>query len=114
MPATPQHYCAAPCCSVLVIGRYCPTHAVDQEHARRNCDLRRLYRTAKWRHPIWGVRSCVLRQQPICEECRAEGLITATQDVHHLQKATRENFFDMSILQALCATHHSRHTQKGE
>jgi len=60
------------------------------------------------------VRLEVLQEQPFCPECEAEGVIAPTEDVHHTEKATRENFFDKRILQALCHAHHSAQTAKGE
>lgn len=87
---------------------------MEREHSRENYHLRRLYRTARWRHPIYGLRSQVLSEEPFCPECQQDGLVTAATDVHHLEKATADNFFDRANLQALCARHHSRHTQRGE
>ncbi len=108
------HCCAMPGCPTLTEGRYCRSCAVVQEHARPNFSLRRLYRTQRWRHPSYGIRSQVLNEQPLCPECQQAGFITPTTDVHHTEKATAENFFDRAILQALCHAHHSQHTQRGE
>jgi 5-methylcytosine-specific restriction protein A len=85
-------------------------HAQAVEHARPNVTLRRLYRTVRW----FRLRAIVLQEEPTCIECEQEGFIRASHDVHHQQKATFENFFDRSNLQALCVMHHSRHTQRGE
>lgn len=111
MPMLSLHPCAAAGCPTLVHARFCKAHAVVQERARPNCELRKLYRTTRW----YRLRSVVLQQEPFCPECKDEsGLYVATTDVHHTVKATPENFFDREILQALCAPHHSRHTQRGE
>jgi len=114
MPTTILRFCAEPLCPVKVIRGRCMQHTVQQEHNRHNYALRRLYRTAKWRHPVWGLRSIVLREEPLCPECEAEGRIEATTDVHHREKATEENFWDRDNLQALCGPHHARHTGMGE
>jgi hypothetical protein len=114
MPSAPLRFCAEPLCSAKVVHGRCAAHAVQQEHSRQNYAFRRLYRTAKWRHPVWGMRAIVLREEPLCPECEQQGRITATTDVHHTEKSTEENFFDRSILQALCAAHHSAHTARGE
>lgn len=97
-------------CPVIVARGRCRTHAAQHEGARPNVDLRRWYRTALWAR----LRSLVLQEEPLCPECAADGMVTATSDVHHTERATRENFFDRAILQALCHAHHSRHTQRGE
>lgn len=110
MPNVPKHFCRAAYCTALVEGGYCPAHAAAKEQGRTNVDLRRLYRTVRWSE----LRRIVLQEEPLCPECAAEGFIGATEDVHHTQKATRENFFNRAILHALCHKHHSRHTQRGE
>lgn len=110
MPTIPMHFCAEPNCSHLVTSRYCPEHASAYEHARTNYAFRRLYRTQRWAR----LRALVLNEEPLCPECLEHGFVTPCTDVHHLKKATEQNFFDRANLQALCAPHHSRHTQRGE
>lgn len=73
-------------------------------------ELRKLYRTARWAR----LRSVVLLEEPLCPDCMLEDRIIASNDVHHKQKATIENFFDRSNLEALCVAHHSAHTARGE
>ena len=110
MPTQPLRFCNVPGCSHLVISGPCAEHAAQREHGRGNWELRKLYRTAPWRR----LRAIVLQEEPTCPECLEQGFITPTQDVHHRHKATPDNFFDRSNLQALCAPHHSEHTQRGE
>lgn len=102
--------CATAGCPVIVQHGYCRACAALREHRRPNFDLRRLYRTARWR----ALRLVILQEEPLCVECEAEGHVSATEDVHHLVRARRETFFERSNLQALCHMHHSRHTQRGE
>lgn len=110
MPTIPLQYCAEPGCSERVLRGRCTQHAQDVERGRPNIDLRRLYRTSQWGR----LRSLVLQEEPLCMECQQEGFIVPSNDVHHKQKATLDNFFDRSNLQALCVKHHSRHTRRGE
>lgn len=104
------HCCASPGCPHLTSQTYCLNCAVDREHGRPNFNLRRLYRTARWR----SLRSLVLQEEPTCPECMHEGFITPSLDVHHTEKATDANFFNRDILQALCHPHHAKHTQQGD
>lgn len=111
MPTTPLSYCAyAGGCSARVPGRFCPEHTQTNELRRPNLDLRRLYRTMRWRR----LRAIVLQEEPVCPECAALFRIVPSTDVHHKQKATIDNFWTRSNLQALCGPHHSAHTARGE
>lgn len=90
----------------------CATHAVQQEHQRPNYDVRRWYRTARWK----ALRALVLLEEPTCEECWQEGHVEPNTDVHHREKHHGDMalFFDRAKLQGLCHAHHSAHTARGE
>jgi 5-methylcytosine-specific restriction protein A len=112
MPRAPLKPCAAPGCSALVVRGRCKAHAVQVEHQRGNYDVRRWYRTARWK----ALRALVLQEEPICAECHAEGRIVASTDVHHTQKhdGDYERFFARETLTSLCHAHHAVHTGHGE
>lgn len=110
MPDAALRACAMPRCPELVAKGYCRKCAAEREQQRPNVELRRFYRTARWAR----LRNVVLQEEPFCPECEAEGMVGATEDVHHKQKATSENFFVRDNLQAVCHRHHSRHTKRGE
>lgn len=117
MPSAPlRPCCGSPTCPNLVTRGRCKDHAVQQEHQRGNYAMRRLYRTARWKHPIWGLRTQVLRDNPLCIECEAEHKVVIATDVHHKVKPGTDQvrFFDRQNLEGLCARHHSAHTAKGE
>ncbi len=111
MPLKPKTPCCYPNCPALTDDRYCPQHERDrkrQADARRKDDpLRRLYGTARWKR----LRSQVLREEPLCRDCRAEGHVEASAEVDHIVPARRGGgFFDRANLQGLCHPHHSRKT----
>jgi 5-methylcytosine-specific restriction protein A len=112
MSTAPLAYCAMHGCPQKAASRgFCLSHANQQlEQTRPNIELRKLYRTARWRR----LRDIVLFEEPVCVECLAEGFRIASHDVHHLEKATLHNFWDRNNLQALCVRHHSMHTKRGE
>ena len=115
MPVAVHPFCAVPGCPERAHRRgRCLQHGAAIERQRPNHDFRLLYMRMKWRHPVYGMRSIVLREEPLCTECLAEGHVRVSTDVHHKQKATVENFYERSNLTALCGPHHAAHTAKGE
>jgi 5-methylcytosine-specific restriction protein A len=111
MSMVPMRYCPAPRCPNKVTKGYCPAHAVRQEQQRDNLEIRRLYRTARWRK---GLRPQVLREQPFCPAC-APKLVPATE-VDHIRPHNEnlELFWLRENLQGLCATHHAEKTRREE
>src|SRR5688572_14703952 len=111
----PLHPCpCSPACPVLLprgVTR-CRAGAVKYEHQRQNYDVRRWYRTARWKH----LRTQVLREQPICITCQEEGQVTPTTDVDHIEKhyGNERLFFQRAKLQGLCKSHHSAKTARGK
>ena len=68
---------------------------------------KRIYDTAQWRK----LRKHYLTLFPTCEMCRQEGRVVAAQHVDHIKPIAEGGApFDMTNLQSLCATHHSRKT----
>jgi len=55
-----------------------------------------------------------LAQQPLCEDCLAEGRVTIGGEVHHIiaKRDGGEDSFDN--LMTLCKSHHSQRTARGE
>lgn len=52
--------------------------------------------------------------QPYCQDCAAEGhMVIATQS-HHVHKRSEGGALLSAVLISLCASHHSRRTQRGE
>jgi len=110
MPDRAPSFCVVPGCSVLTPRRRCPSHQVDQEHSRRNFDVRRWYRSKRWK----GLRVQILQAQAsTCARCRR---ITPRLEIDHVIKhqGNPDVFWDRFNLQALCRTCHQKKTRKGE
>jgi 5-methylcytosine-specific restriction enzyme A len=109
MPDRAPHFCVVPGCSALTTRRRCPAHAVEAEHARPNYDVRRWYRTPRWR----ALRTRVLVDQAYrCADC---GQVTSVLEVDHVVKhgGIPARFWDRGNLQALCRRCHARKTRRG-
>src|SRR5262245_31503499 len=109
MPTSPLTPCAMPGCPARVDTRFCRRHAVVREHQRRNFDVRRWYRTARWRR----LRQQVLDRNPLCVHCITP---TVASEIDHIRKHEGNEmlFFDPANLQGLCPYHHGVKTAKGE
>jgi 5-methylcytosine-specific restriction protein A len=112
MPVAPMRPCGQPGCSNVVVKGRCARHASEHEQQRPNYDVRRLYRTSRWR----ALRALVLSEQPLCDECAAEGHVEPGTQVDHTipHRGDLALFWDRENLRNKCQTHHSRKTQRGE
>ena len=113
-PARPREavmqYCTQPGCAVLVPKGRCRTHAVQQEHTRRNRDVRTWYYTARWAR----LRQQVLVQSAYtCAVCRR---VLLDLEVDHIVKHGGDPalFWNTQNLQPLCRTCHQSKTARGE
>jgi 5-methylcytosine-specific restriction endonuclease McrA len=107
-------FCSEPGCGVLVprgTGGWCATHARAREQARKARQVgRRIYNSPRWK----GLRKSVLRAEPWCRICVAEGRPTIATDIDHiiaLQQYAGDPF-DKANLQPLCARHHGQKTRR--
>jgi 5-methylcytosine-specific restriction protein A len=103
-----MQYCYQPGCSVLVERGYCARHQVAREHTRGNYDVRRWYRTARWR----TLRARVLGEELTCTGVNGTGCGQTTTDVDHRQPHGGDPvlFWTRLNLQAKCHACHSRKT----
>ena len=110
MPYAPTTACLHPDCPQR---RPCPVH--DAGRALRPKAWGR-YHLAKWRHPVWGIRAVVLREQPLCIPCQTEGRIEPSTEVDHIRPHRGDYglFFDRTNCQGLCHHHHVVKTARGE
>lgn len=62
------------------------------------------------------VRGRFLQMNPLCLHCKCEGRMTPATEVDHIvpHRGDKELFWDWDNLQALCKSHHSRKTAKGQ
>lgn len=93
-----------------------PKRATTYDSTRPTAD-KRLY-DHTWRR--W--RAIVLQERPLCEDCLEEkhagrpGSVEASQELHHIRKVAERPDLRLvrSNVRALCKTHHSRRTARGE
>lgn len=109
-------FCNRPGCpEIVAVGNgLCAKHQSvryrEQDHVRGNSTERGY--DADWRR----FRRRFLSGHPLCADCEAEGAAAAAQEVHHIQKlriAPQLRLVESNCL-ALCKTHHSKRTAKGE
>lgn len=58
------------------------------------------------------IRLQVLREEPLCRVCHANGHITPAQEVDHIVPLARGGTHARANLQPLCKTHHSQKTAR--
>jgi 5-methylcytosine-specific restriction protein A len=110
MPTKPTPACLVSTCPAR---RPCPAHDAGVAHRPASWGW---YHLAKWRHPVWGIRAVVLREQPLCLPCQTEGRIEPSTEVDHIRphKGDRAMFFNRANCQGLCHRHHNEKTGRGE
>ena len=99
-----MRFCLEPGCGVLVERGRCPRHA-----ARPNADVRKWYRTVRWRR----LRAQVLRESNYtCAQC---GHVQIDLEIDHLIRhdGNLTLFWSRTNLQPLCAACHLRKTMRG-
>lgn len=91
----------------------CETHAAPilarQQSADRSAEAGRgFYFTTRWKR----LRAAVLRAEPLCRHCAADGRPEPATDVDHIvrHQGDPRRFWDARNLQPLCARHHIRKT----
>jgi len=85
----------------------------DREYDRkRDPVVRKLYRSRRWQ----AERLAFLREQPLCVDCEAHGVIRPANVVDHIDphRGDEAVFWDTNRWQALCASCHSRKTAKSD
>jgi 5-methylcytosine-specific restriction enzyme A len=116
MANAPLRQCSHGGCRQLIrdaSGR-CEAHrkpAFTRQPDRRLPSSQRGY-DADW----WRVRALKLVRDPLCEDCTAEGVTCAANEVHHVRKVADhpELRLDIDNLRSLCTRHHSRRTRRRE
>lgn len=112
MPRKPKRPCSYPSCPELTDGRYCERHEkeMESEYNRNNRTYKYLYNSTRWKK----LRIKFLKENPLCEECKRHGVVTAAEVVDHIipHKGNKELFWDEDNLQSLCKECHDRKTAK--
>jgi len=103
MPTAPPRFCSAPGCKNLVRRGRCRVHSTDG-----------LLNLAAWRHPVWGLRAQVLREQPFCAGPGCTRALTSRDaEVDHIRPHDGDMrlFLDRQNVQGLCKACHTRKTR---
>ena len=118
MALRPARPCAYPGCPRPAQrgSRYCDLHAQFEKAVAREYERRRGSPSKRGYDSQWQrVRAIKLAEQPLCEDCLAEGVITLATEVHHVDKgAAAQGMHDVARLLSLCKKHHSMRTLRGE
>ncbi|WCB45049.1 HNH endonuclease [Nitratidesulfovibrio vulgaris] len=117
MPARPLRICRHAGCTALTRdpSGLCPHHAEcakeEQRTAQRAHDRTRGNAASRGYGSAWrALRAQVLREEPLCRACAAQGRITAATDVDHIVSRAQGGTDDRANLQPLCHACHSRKT----
>jgi 5-methylcytosine-specific restriction protein A len=105
--------CSHPGCPVLTTTGQCAAHRQAAERARPMFEMRRLYRTARWRR----LRAVVLSEEPLCMCDAHRGLdarfISAAVDHRIPHRGDETLFWDRANLRGLAEVCHNRKTGRG-
>jgi len=101
MPDAPLSPCRAPGCAVV---------GPCAEHGRKPW-----YHIARWRHPVWGLRSRALAHSPLCVDCRRTGAVVEATEVDHIvpHRGDPALFWSLTNVQTLCRACHQKKTSRG-
>lgn len=120
MPRKPLRPCNYPGCPNLSENCYCEKHRkIIQSEANKRYDenkrdsgLRKFYASAEWKK----LRQLKLQQSPMCEICYSQGKISKANIVDHVRpiKEYPDGKLDISNLQSVCMSCHSRKTRNEE
>lgn len=111
MPSSAPHPCTSPGCPALVKGRgRCDEHEAKAETKRGTAHARGY--DARWR----AYRLTYLRAHPLCVLCEADGRVTASTVVDHIQahKGDQLLFWHEGNHRAVCKPHHDARTDEGD
>jgi len=109
MPKMPRRPCGFPGCPNLTDGRFCEEHAKQEnrryERYQRDPATKRRYGRA-WQR----IRDRYAAAHPFCEECYKRGVLTPTEEIHHIKPLAHGGTHADDNLMALCKPCHSRIT----
>ena len=114
MPKRPQRPCSYPGCPELTERRFCEKHEkiANQNYERyaRNKSNKRRYGRA-WKR----IRDKYVSLHPFCEICYSNGVLVATEEVHHKKPLSEGGTHERENLISLCKSCHSRvHADRGD
>lgn len=76
----------------------------------RDREAQQFYQSRPWRE----LRAIKLRQDPLCEKCKAEGRLTPAKHVHHRKERRThpELELDLANTESLCIPCHNSHKRR--
>lgn len=96
-----------------------PVHGAQRTKARRDARQREYNKTSRrnqsfYDSPAWRkLRKWFARQNPVCVECRDEGIARTLDVVDHIVPIEQGGArLDPANLQALCNRHHNQKTAR--
>lgn len=107
MAAAAPTTCSYPGCHRLGIAGRCEAHP-RKAWSERNPSVKRTL-VGRRRH---AMRELVLREQPLCPICEAQGRISASTRLDHIVPISEGGSDDRSNLQGLCEPCHDEKTQR--
>lgn len=111
MANKPLRPCRHPGCLVLTRHGWCPAHKPKPAPRRESAAWHSWYNL-----PIWtdDLRPAQLLREPFCRECARQGVREYATDVDHIRdhKGDWAVFTDLSNLESLCHSCHSRKTAR--
>lgn len=107
MPTKPKRPCGYPGCPELTSGYCCEKHHKEMnkryDRYERDPETRKRY-GHEWRK----IRERYITKHPLCEECKKNGRLQPTEEVHHILPLSKGGTHDDSNLMSLCKSCHSR------
>lgn len=116
MPMRAKRSCMHPGCRATYDGpgAYCDTHKPQHDYGKaynasgkRDKERQRFETSGRW----GKIRRTKLNRDPLCEDCKAQGVVTEAQEVHHVDNDYVNNL-DTNLM-SLCVSCHSKRTRKG-
>ena len=115
MPYQAPRPCTHKQCNGLVRGGVCNRCGSQRRDKDRTHDDHRGTAHDRGYGSTWQkVRLMQLAQQPLCQDCQAEGLVMIGVEVHHIKAKRNGGDDSFDNLMTLCKSHHSKRTAKGE
>ena len=100
--------CASPQCAEITHNKYCNKHKQYNRAARAKNTNAAGYGIT-WQR----LRKVFLLENPLCENCKAKGIIKPATEVHHKTNIKDGGVNDYDNLQSLCKPCHSQETRRG-
>ena len=109
MPTRPSRFCSVPSCPNKAVAgsTRCAAHAIpiNRDHDSRRGNANERGYTKRWSR----VRTAYLHDHPLCETCKAAGILTPATVVDHIvpHRGDHALFWDRENWQSLCRKCHN-------